>query len=268
MTSPYIVLKLNEHDKEKVLDHFLNLDKESVYTRFCAPLKDDNITQYVNKLNFEEQGIFGIFNEDLKLIGIGECFLTENKGKKKAELAFSVMKEHQGKGLGNMLVQKLISFASIEQAQEIEMYHLSANSKVTKLAKKVGMTTTNEYGESHSHVNLELNEKEKLDILLQYNLEETLGTMSLYQRKNMIDIVKNNQQFVNFLNMNFISQFLDIHEKIQKLNENVVEEQKKYFDKQQQLVQDFQKTIQFFEINPSVMLEKFLKQNKSTPKLR
>ena len=68
----FTLKRLSEINREKVLKHFLRLDNQSRSSRFCTSSNDDNLIAYVKKIDFKN-GIFGIFNENLDIIGVGEC---------------------------------------------------------------------------------------------------------------------------------------------------------------------------------------------------
>jgi len=97
-------------DARRIQEHFYNLDKNDVIARF-----------FHEKTRFEQDEAEGLsqidYIEDLTLIaiigemgfgrvvGIGEYLLDQVKNM--AEVAFSITKEFQGKGLGKILIHKL-----------------------------------------------------------------------------------------------------------------------------------------------------------------
>ncbi len=188
----FIVKRLDETYSAKVLEHFLRLDKDSIYTRFCSPLNPDGITRYVSRINYSRDGIFGIFDQELNIIGVGECVILEDKDH--AEVGFSVELGYQGNGLGGKLMERIVRFAKSMDKHHLEMICLRTNAKSIHLAKKFGLKIQNNYeGESIAVIDMEniqpsverINEK----------VEDTFAYYALKQREN-INNWKHNQELV------------------------------------------------------------------------
>lgn len=130
--------RLNPINRNQVLDHFLRLDKESRASRFLTPITDENMTIYVNKIDFKN-GIFGIFNEEFEIIGLGECVFFEENKKLTAEVAFTVEKEYQRNGLGNKLMKRVVQYANSRDIHELHMYCIRSNQAILHLAKKYNL---------------------------------------------------------------------------------------------------------------------------------
>lgn len=131
-----IVKRLDDTHRKQCLDHFNNLDRDSLYTRFCYPINQEGLVRYVDNINFNTNGIFGVFNEDMELVGLGECVIGQDD---KAEVGFSVLKQHQGKGIGNKLMERIVQFAKSRNKQHLEMNCLRTNIASVHLAKKHGL---------------------------------------------------------------------------------------------------------------------------------
>ena len=101
-------------DGRRIQEHFYNLDKEDILSRFFYEKnrfqKDEiqEVTQvdYINELTII--AVIGEFGFG-KVVALGE-YLMEAGGKV-AEVAFSVSREWQGKGLGKILMRKLAEAA-------------------------------------------------------------------------------------------------------------------------------------------------------------
>jgi len=97
-------------DERRIQEHFYNLEKGDVVSRFFHEkrsfvhddVKGISLIDYVNDLTIlAVVGDIG-FGE---VVGIGECLLVHATNM--AEIAFSISKEFQGKGLGKILLKKL-----------------------------------------------------------------------------------------------------------------------------------------------------------------
>ncbi len=97
-------------DERLIQEHFYTLARKDIVSRFFHEkstfLRDDleSLSQVDYKKNMAIVAIVGEFSFG-KVIGIGEYWLDEKKNM--AEVAFSVSREFQGKGLGRILMHKL-----------------------------------------------------------------------------------------------------------------------------------------------------------------
>lgn len=101
-------------DERWLQEHFYDLDSHDVISRFFATrtsfpqtdVEDISRTDYVK--SFTVVAVVGEVGFE-KVVGIGEYHLEEAKNM--AEVAFSVSKEWQGRGLGRVLIGKLAEAA-------------------------------------------------------------------------------------------------------------------------------------------------------------
>lgn len=174
----YTIKRIFSNYRERVKEHFLRLDQDSRYSRFCFSISDGSLSTYVDKMNFNKDGIFAVFNSNLEIIGIGECVLNP-KDKNIAEVGFSIEKPYQGKGLGNKLMKRVIQFAHSHQVDILEMFCLSTNAKSMHLAKKHGLKIKQEYGESHALIDLPKNLF--IQSLINEQIEDTFANVQIGQ---------------------------------------------------------------------------------------
>lgn len=71
-------------------------------------MKDEVIHHYVEGINFDQDAIFGVFDADLKFIGLAYlAYLPEIKSQARAaEFGVSVLPKGQYQGLGSALLQR------------------------------------------------------------------------------------------------------------------------------------------------------------------
>ncbi len=101
-------------DERRIQEHFYNLDKDDVVARFfhekTSFVHDDvegvSLIDYINDLTI--LAVVGEFGFG-RVIGIGECL--RDPATNIAEVAFSISKPYQKKGLGKILLHKLASAA-------------------------------------------------------------------------------------------------------------------------------------------------------------
>lgn len=178
----YIVKRLDSSHTEEVLAHFLRLDKDSIYTRFCSPLSEEAIKKYVSRINFSRDGIFGAFDENLNIIGLGECVIAEDKDH--AEVGFSVEKDCQGMGIGSRLMERIVRYAKSMDKHHLEMVCLRTNVKSIHLAKKFGLKVQNSY-EGESVAVIDMNNINPNVENFNEKVEDTFAYYALKQRQNI-----------------------------------------------------------------------------------
>lgn len=101
-------------DERRIQEHFYGLDKNDIVSRFFhqktsfarSDVETRSLIDYISNLTFI--GIVGEFGFG-KVIAVGEYLLDPVSNI--AEVAFSVSKEYQGKGLGRIFLHKLASAA-------------------------------------------------------------------------------------------------------------------------------------------------------------
>jgi hypothetical protein len=76
-----------------------------------------------------------IEDENLEVIGAGHIARVDGQ----TELAFSVLKEHQGRGMGSALMKRIIEWCQNRGIKDGCMVCLSTNAAIKKLAKKYGV---------------------------------------------------------------------------------------------------------------------------------
>lgn len=133
----HVVYELPEHEYPRYRAHLLALDADSRYLRFGYPITDEAITALCDKFkeNFHQHRVFVIENEDLEVVGAGHISLEDRP----IELAFSVLKEYQNKGMGYSLMGRVIEWCQNRGIKAGCMVCLTRNSAIKKLAEKHGI---------------------------------------------------------------------------------------------------------------------------------
>ena len=145
------IYKLRPQEFIKYQQHLLSLDAESKYMRFGFHASDAKITELVNAWqdNSKEHVIFVIENSELEVIAVGHIS-TELP---QVEIALSVLKQYQGKGLGSSLMSKCVAWCQNRGVKSVGMVCLPQNYAVKKIAKQHGLVVT-ENGESAAILNV------------------------------------------------------------------------------------------------------------------
>lgn len=148
------VRRVLEHEYPKYRKHLKALDRDSKTLRFANPLSDEIIDQLCDKweADHEHNILFCIENDNLDLIAVAHIAIDE---KHEMELAFSVLKENQGQGLGTHLMKRAIQWCRTHGFLEGSMVCLSSNNVIRHLCKKHGIHTESEYGETLADIHLD-----------------------------------------------------------------------------------------------------------------
>ncbi len=161
---PVLVKALGEHDRRRVLRHFMALDSSDRLLRFGSMLPDERVADYVGKLDFVNDIVFGVYNRVFQLVGVGHLAFTSKEAhpdaihytdkEKVAEFGVSVSKSARGQGVGTRLFERAAIHCRNSDVDTLYMQCLSSNRTMMHIAKKAGMEIHREYGEADAHLHL------------------------------------------------------------------------------------------------------------------
>lgn len=143
------VKELSERDRRRLLMHFLALPDSDRLLGFGDSLSDELVTRYVQRLNFARDALFGVFDADLALVGVGHlAFMpcdtkvasaTITKKHLVAEFGLSVSVHARGFGIGTKLFERAAIHCRNEDVDTLYMHSLTSNEAVIHIARKAGM---------------------------------------------------------------------------------------------------------------------------------
>lgn len=116
--------------------HLKRLDVYDTYTRFGYHAREPQIDDIILNMlyNPDENFLFTAY-EDGNIIG----YVQLSKMGDKWELAVSVEKEHQNKGVADQTIKYAISWAKTHNIETIFMNCIAENRKIQHLARKYGL---------------------------------------------------------------------------------------------------------------------------------
>lgn len=161
-TKPYTagqavpVRELHAGYRQEILSHLLQLDEDDRRLRFGTHTPDEVIEHYVERLDFNRDVVFGIFDLDLKLIGMAHlAYLPEVKGQaRSAEFGVSVLTEGRAQGLGTALLQRAAVHSRNTRIETLYVHCLANNKAMMHLAQKAGMLVEYAYGDADAYLKL------------------------------------------------------------------------------------------------------------------
>jgi len=153
--APVLVRELGEKDRERLLAHFLELGEEDRLLRFGQMTPDRVIENYVRTLDFSRDTVFGVFNRQLQLVGVGHlAYLPAEGDTRTAEFGVSVSESVRGQGIGTRLFERAAIRSRNTHVTTLYIHCLSRNTTMMHIAKKAGMKIEYAYGEADAYLTL------------------------------------------------------------------------------------------------------------------
>ena len=158
------VKELSERDRRRLLMHFLALDDSDRLLRFGSVLPDELITRYVQMLDFSRDKLFGVYDDNLRLVGVGHLAFAPREAmpvlsdatlkEHIAEFGVSVSATARGLGVGSKLFERAAIHCRNEDVDTLYMHCLSSNQTMIHIAKKAGMEIHRDFGEADAYLKL------------------------------------------------------------------------------------------------------------------
>ena len=73
------VKELRERDRRRILRHFLQIEGRDRLLRFGSPITDEQVTKYVDSLDFERDIVFGVYNRVFRLVAVGHLGFADKQ---------------------------------------------------------------------------------------------------------------------------------------------------------------------------------------------
>jgi RimJ/RimL family protein N-acetyltransferase len=138
-----------------ILKHLLALSVHDRYLRFGYTATDEHIQRYVDKLNFDRDEIYGIFNADLEIIAMAHlAFMKEDGRESSAEFGVSVAAYARGRGYGARLFERAVIHARNEKVYQMYIHALSENAPMIRIARKGGAQIERDGSETEAYLRL------------------------------------------------------------------------------------------------------------------
>lgn len=124
-------------DGDQLGQHLLRLDDDSRQLRFGSAVSDAFLLHYAEDLHRLDTLIYGCFVGDV-LRGIGELRTPFGGDGTSAEIAFTVERGFQHRGIGSLLMKRVMTAARNWGMTQLSVYCLPANEPMRHLANKFG----------------------------------------------------------------------------------------------------------------------------------
>lgn len=132
-------------DKPRLLRHFAHLSLQSVYFRFFGAKKrltEDELREFTEPDFARHVGLVVTLTTsgEEEILGVGRFLVTSTANPKRAEVAFAVTDENQGRGIGTLLLDHLTPLARDLGIEEFEAEVLGDNNRMLEMFSRSGFS--------------------------------------------------------------------------------------------------------------------------------
>ena len=153
------IRSLSARHRPRILAHLLALNAGDRYLRFGYAAADDQIRRYVERIAFERDEIFGVFNRRLELLALAHLAYepsvdVDPDRPSTAEFGVSVAVRARGRGYGARLFDHAVLRARNRRVDTIVIHALSENAAMLKIVRKAGATIERTGVDAEAHLRL------------------------------------------------------------------------------------------------------------------
>ncbi len=149
------IRSLGPEHRERIAVHLLSLTPDDRYLRFGYVATDEHIQNYVKRLDFVNDDIFGVYNRRLELIAMAHlAYSRDPQSANCAEFGVSVLAKARGRGYGRRLFERAVLHARNEGVELLFIHALSENVAMLKIARSAGATLERFGTETEAHLRL------------------------------------------------------------------------------------------------------------------
>ena len=151
MATRSVIRRLWPGDREKVRDHLLRLDGEDRALRFGGYASATRIVAYCEDLDWSGALIVGYVTAG-EVRGLGQLELLGARSPRAAELAVSVERPWQNRGIGTALLRRLVLAARNRLIERIYMVCLMDNGRAVRMARRLDGALRFRNGEAEARI--------------------------------------------------------------------------------------------------------------------
>jgi GNAT superfamily N-acetyltransferase len=137
-------------ERPELYEHFLSLGADDRRLRFGAKLGDATVREYVARIDFGHDAVFGVLDDELRLLGVAHVARSPAF----AELGVSVLESFRGRGIGGALLARAHMRARNWGMGALFMHCLTENAAMMRLARRQGMDIVTQAGEADAWLRL------------------------------------------------------------------------------------------------------------------
>ena len=122
-------------ERPALYEHFLSLAPHDRRLRFGTPLGDTTVREYVARIDFGQDVLFGVLDDELRLLGVAHVARSPTF----AELGVSVLDGFRARGIGGALLTRAHVRARTGGASALFLHCLTENGAMLRRARRQGM---------------------------------------------------------------------------------------------------------------------------------
>jgi GNAT superfamily N-acetyltransferase len=142
--------RLHTANRGALTAHLLALSSEDRRLRFGGAASDEILRDYVARIDFDRDAVFGFLADDLSLGGAAHVAIVDGV----AELGVSVLAAYRRRGIGSALFQRVSDFARNHFIRTLFMRCLTENAAMMHIARKSGMKIVTDGNAADAHLQL------------------------------------------------------------------------------------------------------------------
>jgi RimJ/RimL family protein N-acetyltransferase len=148
------VRRLGRGDHGMVCAHLARLAADDRYARFSRPMNESALDNFCQGVSWLRTFLLGYFVSD-EIRGLGELRLRSYRDPSVAELALSIERDFQNRGIGTELFRGLLLLARSRGVQRVWMQYRMENLRLRHIAARFGARITVQQGEAEGYVDLQ-----------------------------------------------------------------------------------------------------------------
>lgn len=150
------IRSLAPRHRPRIVSHLLDLAPEDRYLRFGNPVSDEQIVAYVDRIDFERDEVFGIFNRRLELLAMAHLAHMPAAGPEPAaaEFGVSVATRARGRGFGGRLFEHAVLHARNRGVDTMIIHALTENTAMLRIVRSAGATVVRDGGDAEARLKL------------------------------------------------------------------------------------------------------------------
>jgi GNAT superfamily N-acetyltransferase len=145
--------RLTPAERPAVAQHLAWLDDRDLRLRFGYWPAADALSSYVDKLDFERDALYGLFDDQLRLVALSHLAIGHDPHI--AEFGVSVLKPHRHQGLGQVLMERSVEHAANTGVHTLVIQTLAQNKPMLRLMLKRTQDIESDGTERIAHLHLE-----------------------------------------------------------------------------------------------------------------
>jgi ribosomal protein S18 acetylase RimI-like enzyme len=151
MATPGVIRRLWRFERDQVRDHLLRLDPDDRLLRFGGYASNAHIAAYGERLDWRRDLVLGYVCGGI-VRGLAELKPIGASRPRSAELAVSVERPFQNRGIGTALLRRLMIAARNRLIEQLYMICLMDNGRAVRLARRLDGALQFDHGEVQARI--------------------------------------------------------------------------------------------------------------------